>query len=112
MRHKTELLAQDRAAELVDGVSDVVREYLGAIFGFDGLESTTDEMVDALVHARAKGDFVRDVGRYLNRCDLVKFAKVVPDEAEVDHAFTRAHELIRASAPPVPEVKATEVKAS
>jgi hypothetical protein len=103
---KTEMLAEGRGAEIVDGVSDVVREYLGAIFGFDGLETTTDEMIDALVHAGAKGELVRDVGQYLNRCDLVKFAKVVPDEAEIDTAFTRADQLIRENAPATPNERA------
>ena len=42
------LLETQRFAEYFDRVNDAVREYLGARFGFDGLESTTDEMLAAL----------------------------------------------------------------
>jgi hypothetical protein len=42
------LLDASRHAEYFDRVSDAVRGYLGARFGFDGLESTSDEILIAL----------------------------------------------------------------
>ena len=47
MRHAG-LLDARRHAEYFDRVSDAVRGYLGARFGFDGLESTSDEILTAL----------------------------------------------------------------
>ena len=52
MRHAG-LLETQRFADFFDRVNDAVREYLGARFGFDGLESTTDETLAALRRAAA-----------------------------------------------------------
>ena len=60
-------------------VSEVIREYLGARFGFDSLELTTDELVRRAA-ARAPGAswlLGRDRG-LAAACDLVKFAKISP----------------------------------
>src|SRR6266540_2584214 len=90
-------------------VSEVIREYLGARFGFDSLELTTDELAAELrrragrelfVDARradelgspaaiagGHGDPLRvsaliDIEGWLSACDLVKFAKVSPSATE------------------------------
>ncbi len=42
------LLETKRFSDFFDRVNDAVREYLGARFGFDGLESTTDETLASL----------------------------------------------------------------
>ena len=88
------LLEVQRHAEYFDRVSDAVRGYLGARFGFDGLESTTDEILASL--KKQGGGFIRmdegapspsmptpgvpldDIARFLRECDLVKFAKYTP----------------------------------
>ena len=47
------LLETARFAEFFDRVNDAVRQYLGSRYGFDGLESTTDETLAALRRAAA-----------------------------------------------------------
>jgi hypothetical protein len=51
------LLERERYGEYFDRTSDALRRYLGARFGFDGLESTTDEILAAL--KKQAGGFVR-----------------------------------------------------
>jgi len=90
-------------------VSEVIREYLGARFGFDSLELTTDELAAELLRragrelfvdarradelgspaaiAGGHGDPLRvsaliDIEGWLSACDLVKFAKVSPSATE------------------------------
>ena len=43
--------------------------------------------------------FTQEVGMFLGRCDLVKFAKVEPDADEVDLLFAKAQDLVQFSGP-------------
>jgi hypothetical protein len=98
-RRKQRMLEEGKAAQFVDEVSDVVREYLGGLFGFDGLETTTDEMQQLLRDKHAKLGLMQEVGAYLRRCDLVKFAKVEPDQDEADLVFAKAQDIVQFSMP-------------
>ncbi|HEY8077534.1 MAG TPA: hypothetical protein VIF62_25585 [Labilithrix sp.] len=107
------LLESQRHAEHFDRVSDAVRGYLGARFGFDGLESTTDEILASL--KKHAGGFVRldsgesegpspgiplrDVEKFLFECDLVKFAKYVPTPEQCGTAIDRGEHIVRATMP-------------
>jgi hypothetical protein len=98
-RRKPRMLEEGKAAQFVDEVSDVVREYLGGRFGFDGLESTTDEMLGLLRSHDANVGLWQEVAAYLARCDLVKFAKVEPDADEADLVFAKAQDIVQFSMP-------------
>lgn len=70
-------LAQEPDAEpahTIDRVTDVLRAYLGRTYAFDGLESTTEEVLEALRQRGAVGEIRTDVARVLAESDLVKFA--------------------------------------
>ncbi len=99
---KASLLAEDRGEEFVDGVSDALREYLGKRYGFEGLESTTDEVLRALERIRPHKLSLSGVSLLLEQCDLVKFARFKPDETQCDDLWNGAVGLIR-STTPVPE---------
>jgi hypothetical protein len=99
-RRKTAMIEAGKGAQFVDEASDVVREYLGGHFGFDGLESTTHEMLRLLGQHRAAPGLTDEVGNYLRRCDLVKFAKVEPDHDEVDLIFAKAQDIVQFHGPP------------
>jgi hypothetical protein len=98
-RQKQPMLDAGQGGLFVDQLSDVVRAYLGGRYAFDGLETTSDEMLMQLnAHGAALG-FTQEVGLFLGRCDLVKFAKVEPDEDEVDLLFAKAQDLVHFSEP-------------
>lgn len=91
-------------AELFDRVSDTVRKYLGARYGFDGLgfdglETTTDEMMTLLARVRPGVPRIDLVRTFLDECDLVKFARVEPAIADCDQALHRAESIVRATTP-------------
>ena len=108
------LLDAQRHAEYFDRVNDAVRGYLGARFGFDGLESTSDEILTSLTkHA---GGFVRvdtasdlnaptpgiplaEVRRFLAECDLVKFANLKPSPDQCGTALTVGEHIVRSTMP-------------
>jgi hypothetical protein len=98
-RKKQTMLDAGQGAVFIDQLSDVVRAYLGGRFGFDGLETTTDEMLSMLKARGASLGFTQEVGQFLGRCDLVKFAKVEPDGDEVDLLFAKAQDLVQLSEP-------------
>jgi hypothetical protein len=106
------LLQTERFAEFFDRVNDAVREYLGARFGFDGLESTTDETLRALRRAPHFGIPLPELAAFLQECDLVKFADMTPSMAECERALAEAERVVRATMPPVPApASRTEVTA-
>lgn len=72
-------LDEGRADEHCDRVSDALREYLGKTLGFDGLERTTDEIARELGRSGLPDAEKAKVLGVLRECDLVKFAKFVPD---------------------------------
>jgi len=108
------LLASGRHAEYFDRVSDAVRGYLGSRFGFDGLESTSDEILTAL--KKQGGGFVRldtgsddnapapgvpldEIRRFLGDCDLVKFANLQPSPDQCSSALTSGEHIVRSTMP-------------
>ncbi|MGA7120283.1 MAG: hypothetical protein WBY94_09310 [Polyangiaceae bacterium] len=106
------LLETKRFAEFFDRVNDAVRECLGARFGFDGLESTTHEMLTALRKVPQFRMPLPEVAAFLQDCDLVKFADVTPTLEECERALVDAEKVVRATmAPsPAPPVQVVEVR--
>ena len=93
------LVAEGRFAEHFDRVSDIVRKYLGARFGFDGLESTTREALYVLRRMTPAIDALDSIESFLRQADLVKFAKTVPTAEDCELALTRAERIISATMP-------------
>jgi hypothetical protein len=110
------LLEKERYMDYFDRTSDAVRGYLGARFNFDGLESTTDEML-ALLKKQEGGGFVRldatptdpnvpapgislqEIARFLRECDLVKFANLTPTPEQCVTAIEAGEKIVRATMP-------------
>src|SRR4029077_20112033 len=82
-------------------VSEIIREYLGARFGFDSLELTTDELVAELGRTsdRDLGMFRGEIQGWLSACDLVKFAKISPSATEARGALETALRIVTSTRP-------------
>lgn len=88
-------LAQQRHKELYAALSEILRAYLGARWGFEALEMTTSEVATALV-LRLVPATQRDRAQVLcQACDLVKFAKLQPDDDEARQAFAEVEAIVR-----------------
>ncbi len=95
--------AADRFRPFYFALSEILREYLGARYGFDSLELTTTELLEALGrHAPRRGAPLRDLEQLLGAWDLVKFAKAGSTEAEAAAALSSAEALVLATSIPVP----------
>jgi hypothetical protein len=79
-------------------LSGIVRRYLENRFGLRSPELTTEEFVQELANSP---DLVRSHQRllreFLNRADLVKFAHVVPDPADVELSLEGARSFLEAT---------------
>jgi len=95
------LLGQPR--EFCILVSDTIRWYLEERFDFHAPERTTEEF---LYELRGTELLTRDqkesLGDFLNRCDLVKFAKYEPGEPELRDLHAAALRLIEETEPQQP----------
>jgi hypothetical protein len=96
---RSSLLTEGRNDEHFDRVSDCVRKYLGARYGFDGLESTTDEMRALLKRVRPPVPELKKIAAFLSDCDLVKFARVLPEESDCVDALRRGEQIVRMTIP-------------
>lgn len=111
LRRDRELAEREgRLVEWVDGVSDALRAYLGGRYGFEGLESTTDEALGHLRAVALPDSVVTEVTALLGECDLVKFAQASPEPERCDVLLEGAYRVVHrtrpASADPPEEVAA------
>ena len=58
------------------------------------MEMTTTEVMNDLAAADMAGDDYQLFQQYLERCDLVKFAKVIPSEEENNEVIRMAYDII------------------
>lgn len=78
-------------------VSESVRKFLGAEFGFHVLERTTEEVMQD-IQQRDVPESVRErTGKFLQEADMVKFAKYLPLLEEADIAMEQALRIVNES---------------
>jgi hypothetical protein len=93
------LLETKRYGEYFDRVSDAIRQYLGAVFAFDGLECTSDEIIAALKKAPTFAIPIPEIQIFLSDCDLVKFADLTPSQEECVKVLAQGESIVRRTMP-------------
>jgi len=84
-------------------VSDTVRWYLEERFDFHAPERTTEEFLYELQStSMLTPDQKQSLGVFLERCDLVKFARYEPREPELRDLHAAAVRLVEETQPPPP----------
>jgi len=84
-------------------VSDTVRWYLEQRFEFHAPERTTEEFLHELQSTNLLTvDQKQSLGVFLERCDLVKFARYEPGEPELRDLHRAAVRLVEETQPPPP----------
>ena len=83
-------------------LSDILRVYIEGRFGVDAMEMTTGEVLDGLLRNDVDRGAVADVRRLLDRCDLVKFAKLRPAIPECRELFPLARRVVDVTTPAEP----------
>ncbi len=80
-------------------LSDILREYLGARFGFNARESTTSEIASRLYGHDVAAAQLKLARSVLDGCDRVKFAEHAPTSRDMDGLLAGARELVIATRP-------------
>ncbi|MCX4246052.1 hypothetical protein [Paraliomyxa miuraensis] len=120
-----ELLASGQVQRYYVELTEIAKGYLEGRFGLDALDRTTDEIRRALLDdAKRLAPLSADaVVEFLQRCDLVKFARFSPPDEESHEALELVRDMVKrsmaavvaevkASAPEGPKGGDAEVKAS
>ncbi len=106
------LIAQPKP--FVIAVSDAARSYLEERFNFRAPERTTEEfLLDLKRTDLLTRDQKESLSAFLERCDLVKFARYEPGEAELRDLHGSAVRLVAETEPPEvpgpqPEIQSTQ----
>ena len=80
------------------GVSQVLRVYLEERFGLHAPERTTEEFLHDLdSSAQLVRDHASELRRFLSQCDLVKFAKFVPTDADHETTYDLAESFVEST---------------
>jgi hypothetical protein len=93
-------------------VSDTIRVYLEERFNFRAPERTTEEFLHELQDTDLlSAEQKEKLGEFLERCDLVKFAKYEPREPELRDLHSSALRLVEETEPQ-PELPALDPRPS
>lgn len=98
LQQALEIIAQPKSFCVL--VSDTIRQYLEERFEFRAPERTTEEFLRELSQTDLLTDDQKhSLGKFLESCDLVKFAKYEPGENELRELHTSAVKLVEETEP-------------
>jgi hypothetical protein len=105
------LLAKGLVREYHFRLSEIVRGYLGERFGFEALECTSGELLGQVERLDPPGVEAPSLHRFVDQCDVAKFARAEIPFAACDWALGYAFALVDATppvsaSPPPPPVSA------
>jgi len=76
-------------------VSEIVRRYIGGRFGVDALDLTSTELLSELKRIPISDEHVQLMTDFTDLCDLVKFAKYIPEDEENQRVIDWAFQFVR-----------------
>lgn len=74
------LVEQGLVPEFQSELTHIIRQFLGSIYKFNALESTTDEIIGFMNRHEIYAHRLPDLKRFLSMADLIKFAKAKPEK--------------------------------
>ena len=100
--HHQKLWQNGRFKDYYSALTDILRRYIADRYEFGAMEMTTDEIIVALREQEMPDKSRRNLIEILRTADLVKFARVIPDEQYHEQAYLNAYYFVE-------ETKAVEV---
>jgi hypothetical protein len=91
---ESSLLEQGRVKLFYFKLTDILRHYFDRAFGFSTEELTTAEMALEISNLSLEDKLKVELVRFLEDCDLVKFANYKPGNSTVESDYKLARELI------------------
>jgi hypothetical protein len=98
-----DLIGRGEIKQFYIEISEIIRQYINDRYFVVALEMTTTEVLSGLT-AQDLGEEIEDhFGTFLNRCDLVKFAKFIPSENQHQDTVKLAYQIIDETKADLPE---------
>jgi len=94
---ESDLLASGAVKAYYVRVSEIIRQYIEGRYFVPALELTTYELMFKLQQAEINPQETELIGDFLEKCDLVKFAKYRPGDDENREILDRAFEIVDAT---------------
>lgn len=104
----------EKIKQFYSQVSEIIRRYLEGRYYIKALEMTTSDVLNGLEAVDVEPEIRKAVREFLELCDLVKFAKFIPPEAQHAETLRKAYDIVHrtkiviAESKDVPENEATE----
>jgi hypothetical protein len=92
---RDDLIAKGLVKEYYYRITNIVRHYIEDRFGLLAPEHTTEEFLVEMARTNKLHDNHKQLmGKFLERCDMVKYAKYGPSKAEAEEVFSLAKRFI------------------
>jgi len=91
---RSDMLARGEVKQFYISISEIIRRYIGDRYYIVAIEMTTAQLVDAMNQADIENETTELVERFLMQCDLVKFAKYIPTDAETESVIHQAFDIV------------------
>jgi len=88
------LLSDGRVKEFYIIISEIIRRYIENRYFIYALEMTTNQVYDSLYNIDVDKENIELIYEFLSSCDLVKFAKYIPEEDENKKVIEQAFDII------------------
>lgn len=95
------LIAEGAYQDYYLRLTEIAKRYLGGRFEFEALDRTTEEIQDLLSRGQVRVDPLdaKQVLAFLQDCDLVKFARLSPQDDEAREALSVVRGMVEVSMP-------------
>lgn len=92
---KEDLIAKGLIKEYYYRITDILRHYIEDRFGLLAPERTTEEFLTEMAHTNKLENIHKlSIQDFLERCDMVKYAKYGPSKIEIQETYDAAKRLI------------------
>ena len=88
--HNQKLWQNNRHKQYYSGLTDILRTYIAARWGFGAMEMTSDEIIETMRPEELPDKARMDLTAILRDADLVKFAKATPDGEQNEADYLKA----------------------
>ncbi|BBB32285.1 hypothetical protein TTHT_0714 [Thermotomaculum hydrothermale] len=85
-------LKEGRVKEFFVELSEIAKRFLGRVFDFD-YESKTSEEIFELINGKVKIEEESLIKDFFEICDLVKFAKYLPEQSEINRTVNTLYQF-------------------
>jgi len=89
------LLSEGKIKKYFTALSDIIRIYFEGRYFINATEMTTSQILEALTETNTDAETIQIVGEFLQMCDLIKFAKYIPEPREIVDTTGYAYTIVQ-----------------